>query len=119
LGGEFLHRFTLTIDYPRGKLFLEPNDHYDDAPQPYDGSGAAIQGKPGDFVVGRVLAESPAAKAGLRSGDVLVSLDGVASSDLTIYAIRAKLYRAEGKCILTVKRGGGKRTVVIQLKSAL
>ncbi len=28
IGGEILHRFTLTFDYPHKRIFLEPNRYF-------------------------------------------------------------------------------------------
>ena len=105
LGSEFFRRFILSIDYPNRRLFLEPNREFDEPPSPYDGSGVLIRGTPGNFSVARVLTESPGAVAGLKAGDQVIAVDGIDSSDLTIFAIRSKLYRSTGKCLIRVRRG--------------
>ena len=105
LGSEFLRRFILSIDYPNRRLFLEPDAEFDEPPSPYDGSGVSIRGTPGDFTVARVLAESPGAVAGLKAGDQVIAVDGILSSNLTIFAIHSKLYRTTGKCLIRVRRG--------------
>ncbi|MBV8731417.1 MAG: aspartyl protease family protein [Acidobacteriia bacterium] len=105
LGSEFFRRFILSIDYPNRRLFLEPDAELSEPASPYDGSGVNIRGTPGDFIVTRVLAEGPGAVAGLKAGDQVMAVDGIASSDLTIFAIRSKLYRTNGKCQIRVRRG--------------
>jgi PDZ domain/Aspartyl protease len=115
LTNEFFRRFLLTIDYPNERLFLEPNRDFGKPPQSYDGSGAWIRGTPGNFVIQKVLAASPAAAAGLQKGDVLLSLDEIPASDLTIYAIKEKLYRPRGRITLQVQRGGTQLSAVLEL----
>jgi len=105
LGSEFFRRFILSIDYPNRRLFLEPDAELSEPASPYDDSGVNIRDTPGDFIVARVLAEGPGAVAGLKAGDQVITVDGIASSDLTIFAIRSKLYRATGKCLIRVRRG--------------
>ena len=105
LGSEFFRRFILSIDYPNRRLFLEPDAEFNEPPSPYDGSGVLIRGTPGNFTVARVLTESPGAVAGLEAGDQVIAVDGIDSSDLTIFAIRSKLYRSTGECLIRVRRG--------------
>jgi len=119
LSNEFFRRFLLTIDYPDHRLFLEPNHNFGKPAQPYDGSGVWIRGAPGNFVIQNVLAASPGATAGLQKGDVLLSLDGIAASNLTIYAIREKLYRSRGRCTLRVQRGDQQMSAVLELRPFL
>jgi S1-C subfamily serine protease len=70
---------------------------------------------PGNFFIQNVLAASPAAIAGLQKGDVLLSLDEIPASDLTIYAIREKLYHPSGRVTLRVQRRGTQLSAVLDL----
>jgi len=119
LGSEFLRRFVLTIDYPGQHLFLERNAEFDGPPSPYDGSGAWIRGVPGNFTVARVLPDSPAAKAELEAGDVVLAMDGTPASDLTILQIHSKLYRSSGNCTLLVRRRGTQFSATLDLRAYL
>jgi beta-lactamase regulating signal transducer with metallopeptidase domain len=119
LGGEFLRRFTLTIDYPNQRLFLEPNRRFGLPPQPFDGSGLLIRGEPGNFVIRKVLPASAGAAAGLQEGDILLSLDGLAAADLTLPMIHEKMYRSAGKCAFRVRRGDHEIDAVVELASQL
>lgn len=119
LGSEFFRRFLLTIDYPNRRLFLEPNDSFAEPPSPYDGSGLWVRGSAGNFTIARVLPESPAAAAGVESGDALVSIDGIAASGLTIFQIKEKLYRPSGRCTLRVRRGARELSATLDLRAYL
>jgi C-terminal processing protease CtpA/Prc len=109
----------LSIDYPNRRLFLEPDAVFGEPPSPYDGSGVWIRGTPGDFTVARVLAESPGAVAGLKAGDQVIAVDGILSSNLTIFAIHSKLYRTTGKCLIRVQRGAMQFAAELSLRPYL
>ncbi len=119
LGAEFFRRFLLIIDYPNGRLFLEPNQNYGLPPAPYDGSGFWVRGASGHFLVERVLPGSLAARAGLQKGDLVLSLDGVAARDLTTSVIREKLYRSQGICTIRVQRAHERWTARLRLQRYL
>ena len=119
IGSEFFRRFTLTLDYPGNRLFLEPNAELRQPPAPFDSSGLVVRGSPGAFRIGTVLPNSPADAAGLKKDDVILSIDGVPSAQLDIHQIRRKLYRATGICVIRVQRGDSEVSATIELKPAL
>lgn len=67
----------------------------------------------GGYTVTAVLAGSPGEKAGLRSGDVLVALNGVAMTDANKEALfKAKAGLAPGKqATYTIERGGREQKI--------
>jgi hypothetical protein len=78
IGGEVLSRFTVTLDYRSGLLWLEPNTSFG-SPFEFTGSGLSLaaEGPALEIVrVRSVIAESPAAEADIRVGDRIVSVDG-------------------------------------------
>ncbi|MGH8869265.1 MAG: S1C family serine protease [Actinomycetes bacterium] len=80
----------------------------------YDGEGARILGDPpGESPA--VLPDGPAAKAGLRGGDIVVALDGdrVTSAEELITAIRSHV--PGDKVSLTYRRGGEEHKVSLTL----
>lgn len=117
--GDFLRRFLVTLDYPGGRLLLEPNASLDDPPYPFDSSGSDVRPATAGFVVHNVLADSPAARAGLQKGDVVIAIDGEPAAQLTVDRIREKLYRPNGKTVIKVRRGEHELTVTIELKPVL
>src|SRR5262249_37476941 len=76
-GGCGLRRFTAIFDFSRQRLILEPNSHFRDA-FAEDRSGLHLECAAGGaaFVVREALDGSPAAEAGIRSGDLVTDLDG-------------------------------------------
>lgn len=89
IGTEILRRFKMIFDYRHGRLILERNAHYYE-PVEYDMSGISFRAY-GDhlrtFRIYQVLENTPAAEAGLRVGDELLSVDDTAAIGLTLEKI--------------------------------
>lgn len=91
VGGEILSRFHLILDYKEGKLYLKKNSQYS-RPFEYNLSGLDIIATGADyttFKVVHVLDNSPAAIAGVQSGDILISVDGKGIGDLSLEDLTA------------------------------
>ena len=99
LGNKILSRFTITIDYVRNTLFLSPNKDINKKFR-FDKSGmlvAAAGINLNRFTVFGVIADSPAARAGILPGDEIRVLNGVPASFLTLEGISRKLQGKTGK----------------------
>jgi hypothetical protein len=72
IGSEVLRRFTATFDYPGSRLLLEPNAHFGEAFE-FDLSGIFLMGGEEGIEVFSVVAGSPAAEAGIRQGDRILT----------------------------------------------
>ena len=95
IGAGFFKHFTVTFDYGRRQLWLEPTSPLPDR-QTFDASGVEFAHAPnGRYRVRDVIAGSPAADAGIQNGDILISLDGRDARQLTIGDIKEAL-RASG-----------------------
>jgi CubicO group peptidase (beta-lactamase class C family) len=78
-----------------------------DGSAPFGGIGADVGRVGGEIHVLRPLPKSPAARAGLRAGDVITAIDGVATAGLDIDAIIARLRGAPGtEVVLEIRRVG-------------
>jgi hypothetical protein len=98
VGGAALRRFTVTIDYPRRSMWLEPNSSFG---QPFnaDMSGLTIYwtATPADTLhVSNVAEGSPGDVAGVRAGDRLLSINERPAALLGIDEIR-ELLRGDGE----------------------
>lgn len=121
LGGEFLRRFRVIIDYSRRRIVFEPNAHFND-PVETDMSGLEFMGEGADFkryVVNEVIEGSPAAEAGLKEDDVLVAIDRRPASSFTLEQVRALLRREGEEHLLSVKRGAETLHFRIKLRRLL
>lgn len=91
IGGAILSRFTVILDYPRREMILEPNEKFQE-PFLADTTGLVLEAQQPDFKtidVEHVLANSPAAAAGLRPHDVLLQINGRDAGALGLEAIRS------------------------------
>jgi hypothetical protein len=143
IGSEILRRFKVIFDYARGRMILEPNAHYTE-PVEYDMSGISLRAygsdsEPGAVATGsrtqrdrlrsratnknlrtfrvyQVLADSPAAEAGVRVGDLLTAIDGVPAARFTLDEINQMLKVPGREYKLSLKRGGGTLSVKIKMR---
>jgi Do/DeqQ family serine protease len=74
--------------------------------------------RPAGAVVTNVVAESPAARAGLKTGDVIVAVDGQAVDDPNAFDYRFATRPLGGRAQLGVMRGGKDAKVAIALETA-
>ncbi|HEX3462778.1 MAG TPA: aspartyl protease family protein [Candidatus Elarobacter sp.] len=113
-GYDVLSQFTLTTDYRRGRMYLQREPG---APLPEFTRTGFIGGSrdaENRLVVGAVLPSSPAAQAGLARGDVILTIDGVPTQNLTPPQLAELSHRPAGTPMrLTVRRGEADREVTL------
>lgn len=119
IGAGFFKHFTVTFDYGRRQLWLEPTSPLPDR-QMFDASGLEFAHAPnGRYRVHNVIAGTPAASAGIQHGDILVSLDGRDARELTIGAIKDALRTSGASRTFVLMRGDAPLTITVQLKELL
>jgi hypothetical protein len=122
LGNKILERFTVTLDYYRGKLYLQPNRSFRKA-FPVNKSGLlVIASGPGlkTFLIHNVLENSPASQAGVRPGDIILSLNCTSFRFFDLDSISRLLSRREGKKIrIKVDRDGEKMRFCFRLRKLI
>lgn len=104
IGGELLNRFTIILDYHKQKLYLKPNRRYNRAFD-YDRSGMSLLASGRnlkDFIIRRIIPDSPAAMAGVQVGDVLLRINGQGHRSLTLRHITKILQGRPNKRIRIV-----------------
>ena len=74
--------------------------------------------RPAGALVASVLSGSPADRAGLKAGDVIVSVDGQSVDDVNAFDYRFATQPLGGKANLGVLRGGREMTVAVALQIA-
>ena len=108
----------MIYDYRRARLHLEPGKHIHD---PFDDDMSGIRwvafGRDRKrFRVDRIVPESPAARAGIAAGDVLISVDGSTCGDFERQWLDFAL-RGDGRRVkLVFERAGAPREFVIVLR---
>lgn len=119
LGGRILEQCTVIFDYERKQMILEPNERFGSEIH-FDMSGIVCDtGGRGDwhtFTVRHVVEGSAAEKAGLETGDVIVSVDGKPASELWRVDL-IEIFREDGREVhLEIDRAGTVLKKVLHLK---
>jgi hypothetical protein len=120
VGEGFLRRFTVTFDYGRQELHLEPNALLGQ-PFPYTRAGVGLSNTQGAWKVEDVIAKSPAGEAGLRKGDLVLAVDGRSPGALSLDGLNDLLRSgAPGtRVVLRIKSGEAERDVALVLRELL
>jgi len=116
VGNDLLRRFNVTLNYPDDEIYLEPNTHFKE-PFDYSYTGLVMYFIDGHVTITEVNQDSPAEKAGLKPGDVIMAVDRNFSNNIQQYR---ELLKAAGKKIqLIVLRDGQLREVRMKIQSIL
>ena len=107
LGYSFLKHFRIALDYPRGVLWLDPDrGDVPDREGEYCHPGIQLESVGGSLRVMAVAVGSPAARAGIRAGDELLSVDGRQVSGDDVVEVARKLEGRPGSgVVLRFRRG--------------
>ena len=116
IGARILERFRVTFDYRARTVTFAPNERVNER-FPADNTGFSItQQNPDGFIVLSVVADSPAAAAGIKPGDRIVTIDGksVATEHLGLGDVRALLEGRTAGVPMVIRRGTSDVNVVVQ-----
>jgi hypothetical protein len=111
IGNGLLSRFNVILDYYTEKMWLKPNDKFDNV-FVFDRSGLQLLSYGLDlnqFTIQSVLPGSPAAEADIRKGDRLVRIGIFPASMYSLGDILKKFQQKPGKTIKIVVNRDGKR----------
>ena len=91
IGSGLLKRYVVTFDYAHQRMYLKPI-----SPQPadtgtFDRSGLWINAASNGFAITWVAEHSPAADAGLKTGDLITAMDGQAVPGSNLSQVRKSL----------------------------
>lgn len=103
IGNDILRRFNAIINYPDFNIHLKPNTHFNE-PFDYAYTGLGIFNVDGRVLVMDVIENSPAAKAGLLPGDVIIALNNNFTGNLQSY--KAALQNVGSSIKILVLRNG-------------
>ena len=118
LGGGLLARFRVIYNCPHARLYLEPGKEID-APFEEDMSGirwVAFGPDRNRFRVRAVVPDSPASRAGIAAGDVLIGVDGNTGGTFERQWLRDALCGHGRPVKLTLEREGARRKIAIVLR---
>ncbi|HMI63559.1 MAG TPA: aspartyl protease family protein [Puia sp.] len=104
IGNDLLRRFNLILNYERSEIYLVPNANFNQ-PFDYSYSGIMIARLEGKIRVVGVMEDSPAKKAGLQEGDIILAINGDTGQDMSTYQ---SLLRSMGPRVkILVRRNDG------------
>ena len=84
IGNDILRRFNLIINYPQEEIHLLPNGHFHDHFD-YSYTGMSLYNFNGIIQADDIVEGSPADKAGIENGDVIVGINNDFSNDIEKY----------------------------------
>jgi hypothetical protein len=115
LGYGVLKRFKITLDYSRKKAYFEPGPDFSN-PYEFDHAGLILgTGGPNLSILlaFMVIAGTPAADAGIRQGDEIVTINNRPATAFTLEEARHYFEHATGPQTLTLRRNGSTLTVSV------
>ena len=120
IGCEFLRRFKVTFNYRDQYIVLKPINRRMKEPFEHNMSGIELMARGEDyheFMIDKVIANSPADDAGLQEGDRVMFINNKSSKDISISEIYKLFQKGEGKPLnLVVKRGNGIILTTVNLR---
>jgi outer membrane lipoprotein-sorting protein len=119
IGGGILKRFTVIFDYPNKRMIMEPNRNFEYEDN-LDMAGLWLTKENDTTRVDFVIKDSPAAKAGLQEGDVVVKINEQATKDLLLRNMREMLKAGEGKKVnLVIISEGKEKSIDLKLEKLI
>lgn len=116
IGNDLLRRFNVILNYSKRDIYITPNKHYKEAFD-YSYSGIELYYIDGQIVLGDVAKGSPAEKAGLKEGDVLVGLNNVFNASMQQF--KSAMQNAGERLKLIIKRDGNLKQYEFKVKNIL
>ena len=120
IGCEFLRRFKVTFNYRDQYIVLKPINRRMKEPFEHNMSGIELMARGEDyheFMIDKILDNSPADDAGLQEGDRVMFINNKSSKDISISEIYKLFQRGEGKALnLVVKRGNSFVITTVNLR---
>lgn len=117
LGLRYLARYTVTVNAQEGQLFLKPGVNFNQ-PDKIDRTGLDVEKVHDVITVKSVGNGTPAAAAGVKEGDRIVTIDGAASAGMRIMEFNRRLRDSAGQELrLVLDRRGVRIEVTLKIET--
>jgi hypothetical protein len=116
IGNDLLRRFNVILNYERRDFYLMPNSHFNE-PFDYSYSGLELYFEDGKIVIGDVASNSPAEKAGLHEGDIVIAVNKNFNQNLQQY--KAAIQSTGERLKLIIQRNEQLLEIDLKVKSIL
>ena len=111
IGCEFLRRFKVTFNYRDQYIVLKPINRRMKEPFEHNMSGIELMARGEDYheyMIDRIIENSPAHNAGLMQGDRVMFINNRSSKDISISEIYKLFQKGEGKNVNLIMNREGK-----------
>ena len=121
LGSDFLKQFMIELDFGKETMFLRPNPAYRGDNDRFSSIGIQfVKDASGPFVIMAVWTPSPAATAGMKTGDRVVEVNGANTAKMNQNDFSQQLHGPAGqKVTLLIKSGKHERYAVLPINNLL
>lgn len=121
VGSGLLKRYRVTFDYAHQVMYLKPLEPAPSDVGVFDRAGFWLNLSPAGFKIMDLTAGGPAAGSGLKVGDEITAVDGVAAQKVDLPELRKRLRDdpAGAQVRLDVLAGGQSRQVTLTLKDQI
>lgn len=116
IGNDLLRRFNITLNYSKKEIYLMPNTHFKDMFD-YSYTGLIIYLIDGRVEVTDIIKGSPAEKAGIRKGDIIMAVNNNLGGNLQLF--RELLKNVGTKATLLISRDNDLLIKKLPIKSIL
>ncbi|MGH7140392.1 MAG: aspartyl protease family protein [Pirellulales bacterium] len=110
----FWSRFNITFDFPHSAMYLKKNRSFD-RPDRVDLSGACFLRRRGKTIVDAVEKGSAADSAGMRSNDIVESINGVDAGQMRLFALRRVCATPNKAIEMAITRNGTRSNIRLVL----
>jgi len=113
IGLSYLARYVVTLDFPRGRVFLKKGAHFRVPDSRLEMWAVTVSRENGTVRV-ETVGHGPAGRLGLRPGDILESVNGHDVRRTTNWYLRRVLGRSDLSLTAIVRRGREKLTLTCE-----
>ena len=116
IGNDLLRRFNTIFNYQKRQFYLVPNKHYNE-PFDYAYSGMELYLIDGEVMIGDVAKGSPAEKAGIKEGDIIIGVNKVLHG--TLQQMKEAVNKTGDKVRLLIRRDNALMQFDFKVKNIL